>query len=50
MRGKYRKSFENPQPFAPNTVETVQFELPDISHTFKKGHKLMIQVQSSWFP
>jgi putative CocE/NonD family hydrolase len=50
MRGKFRNSFENPEPFKPNKIETVKFDLPDIAHTFKKGHKLMIQIQSSWFP
>jgi len=50
MRGKYRNSFEKPEPFVPGKTETVKFELPDVAHTFKKGHKLMIQVQSSWFP
>lgn len=50
MRGKYRNSFENPEAFKPGKIETVKFDLPDIAHTFKKGHKLMIQVQSSWFP
>lgn len=50
MRGKYRKSFENPVPFKPNAIEQVKFELPDIAHVFKKGHRLMIQIQSSWFP
>jgi putative CocE/NonD family hydrolase len=50
MRGRYRKSFEKPEAFTPNKVETVRFELPDIAHTFKKGHRLMIQIQSSWFP
>lgn len=50
MRGKFRKSFENPVPFRPGKVEQVKFDLPDIAHTFKKGHKLMIQIQSSWFP
>lgn len=50
MRGKFRNSFEKPEPFKPGKVEKVKFELPDISHCFKKGHKLMIQVQSSWFP
>jgi predicted acyl esterase len=50
MRGKYRNSFENPVPFKPGKIETVKFELPDVAHTFKKGHRLMIQVQSSWFP
>jgi putative CocE/NonD family hydrolase len=50
MRGKYRNSFENPEPFKPNKIERVKFELPDVAHVFKKGHRLMIQVQSSWFP
>ncbi len=50
MRGKYRNSYEKPSPFAPGKMDQVKFELPDIAHTFKKGHKLMIQVQSSWFP
>ncbi|KIC93340.1 CocE/NonD family hydrolase [Flavihumibacter solisilvae] len=50
MRGKFRKSFESPVPFKPNKTEQVKFTLPDIAHTFKKGHRLMIQVQSSWFP
>ncbi|MBI5857469.1 MAG: CocE/NonD family hydrolase [Sphingobacteriales bacterium] len=50
MRGKFRNSFEYPEPFRPNKIETVKFDLPDIAHTFKKGHKLMIQIQSSWFP
>jgi len=50
MRGKFRNSFENPVPFKPGKIETVKFELPDVAHTFKKGHRLMIQVQSSWFP
>lgn len=50
MRGKFRNSFEKPEAFDPNKIETVKFTLPDVSHTFLKGHKLMIQVQSSWFP
>ena len=50
MRGKYRNSFEKPVAFAPDKVERVKFELPDVAHTFAKGHKLMIQIQSSWFP
>lgn len=50
MRGRFRKSFEKPQAFKPGQVEEVKFELPDVAHTFKKGHRLMIQVQSSWFP
>ena len=50
MRGKYRNSFENPEAFSPNKITTVKFTLPDVAHTFKKGHRVMIQIQSSWFP
>src|ERR1700761_3763051 len=50
MRGRFRESFEKPVPFAPGKVETVKFAVPDIAHTFKKGHRLMVQIQSSWFP
>jgi putative CocE/NonD family hydrolase len=50
MRGKFRNSFEKPVPFVPNQPATVKFTLPDVAHTFKKGHRLMVQVQSSWFP
>jgi predicted acyl esterase len=50
MRGKYRNSFEVPEAFSPNKISTVKFTLPDVAHTFSKGHRLMIQVQSSWFP
>lgn len=50
VRGKFRNSYQNPQPFTPGSVESVSYELPDILHTFLPGHRLMIQVQSSWFP
>jgi len=50
MRGKFRNSFEKPEAFIPNTTTHVKFELPDVAHTFKKGHRIMIQIQSSWFP
>ncbi len=50
MRGKFRNSFEKPEPFVPGEKTKVSFELPDVAHTFKKGHRLMIQIQSSWFP
>jgi putative CocE/NonD family hydrolase len=50
MRGRFRNSFEKPQAFTPNKVEKVKFELPDVAHTFQKGHRIMIQIQSSWFP
>lgn len=50
MRGRYRKSFENAEAFTPNKVTEVKYTLPDIAHVFKKGHRVMVQVQSSWFP
>ena len=50
FRGRYRNSFEKPEAFKPGKVEQVKFELPGVAHTFKKGHRLMIQVQSTWFP
>ncbi len=50
MRGRFRESFGKPIPFTPGKVETVKFAVPDVAHTFKQGHRLMIQVQSSWFP
>ncbi len=50
FRGRYRNSFENPVPFVPNKVEQVKYDLGDVAHTFKKGHRIMIQIQSSWFP
>ncbi|WP_339650968.1 CocE/NonD family hydrolase [uncultured Salegentibacter sp.] len=50
MRGRFRNSFENPEPFEPNKKTPVNITLQDINHTFKKGHKLQIQVQSTWFP
>jgi putative CocE/NonD family hydrolase len=50
MRGKFRNSFERPEPFVSGKVTRVKFALPDVCHTFRKGHRLMVQVQSSWFP
>ncbi len=50
MRGKFRNSFSKPEPFVPGKITEVKWELPDVAHTFLKGHKIMIQVQSSWFP
>jgi putative CocE/NonD family hydrolase len=50
FRGKFRKSFEKPEPFVPGKVEEIKYELPDVAHLFKKGHRVMVQVQSSWFP
>jgi putative CocE/NonD family hydrolase len=50
IRGKFRNSFEKPEPFIPGKITPVQLVLNDIAHTFLAGHKLMVQVQSSWFP
>jgi putative CocE/NonD family hydrolase len=50
FRGKFRKSFETPTPFVPNQPDRIRFELPDVAHTFRRGHRVMVQVQSSWFP
>ena len=50
MRGKYRNSIEKPEPFVPGKITPVNFELQDVLHTFKKGHRIMVQVQSTWFP
>lgn len=50
MRGKFRNSFEKPEPFVPGQITKVNYTLPDVGHTFKKGHRLMIQIQNSWFP
>jgi putative CocE/NonD family hydrolase len=50
MRGKFRKSFERPEPFVPGKVEAINFDMPDVNHTFRRGHRIMVQVQSSWFP
>ena len=50
FRGKYRNSYEKPEAFVPNKIEQVKYKLGDVAHTFKKGHRIMIQIQSSWFP
>ena len=50
MRGKFRNSLEKPEAFIPEKNTTVKLKLNDIAHTFKKGHRIMVQVQSSWFP
>lgn len=50
MRGRYRNSFEQPEAFTPQKITKVRFSMPDIAHTFQPGHRLVIQVQSSWFP
>ena len=50
FRGRFRKSFSHPAPLVPNKPEEFTIDLHDINHTFKKGHRIMIQVQSTWFP
>lgn len=50
LRGKYRNNLEKPEPFIPNHPTKIKLQLNDIFHTFKKGHKIMVQIQSSWFP
>lgn len=50
FRGRYRNSFEQPEPFIPNQITNVKWTLQDAYHTFKKGHKIMVQIHSSWFP
>jgi putative CocE/NonD family hydrolase len=50
FRGKFRRSFERPEPFVPGRVDTVEFTMPDAFHAFRRGHRIMVQVQSSWFP
>jgi putative CocE/NonD family hydrolase len=50
FRGRFRKSFSAPVPLTPNKAEEFVIDLHDINHVFKKGHRLMIQVQSTWFP
>ncbi len=50
MRGKFRNDPAKPEPFVPNKISEVKFDLNDVAHHFKKGHRIMVQVQSSWFP
>ncbi len=50
FRGRFRDSFEIPEPFVPGEITEVKYQLPDVAHTFRKGHRIMVQVQSSWFP
>ena len=50
MRGKFRNSYEKPEPFSPGQITGANWTMPDICHTFRRGHRIMVQVQSSWFP
>ncbi len=50
FRGKFRLGFEKPVPFVPGKLERIEFTMPDVGHCFRQGHRIMVQVQSSWFP
>ena len=50
FRGRFRKSFKNPEPITPNKVELYTIDLHSLNHVFNKGHKIMVQIQSTWFP
>src|SRR5258708_8696689 len=50
MRGKFRNSYEKPEPFEPGKLTNLEWVLPDAYHTFRRGHRIMVHVQSSWFP
>jgi uncharacterized protein len=50
FRGKFRKSFEKPVPFDPGKPDRITFAMPDIAHTWRTGHRIMVQIQSTWFP
>ncbi len=50
MRARFRNSFSKPEPLKANTLTPLNFRLQDVLHTFKKGHKIMVQVQSTVFP
>jgi putative CocE/NonD family hydrolase len=50
FRGKFRKSFEKPVAFEPGKPDRIAFRMPDVCHTFRTGHRVMVQIQSSWFP
>ena len=50
MPARFRNSFEKPQPLVANTATKLAFTMPGVAHTFKKGHRIMVQIQSTWFP
>jgi putative CocE/NonD family hydrolase len=50
FRGKFRNSFEKPEAFVPGQRAKIEFDMPDVCHVFRRGHRVMVQVQSSWFP
>ncbi len=50
FRGRFRNSFEKPEPFTPGQPAKIEYVMPDVNHCFRRGHRIMVQVQSSWFP
>jgi predicted acyl esterase len=50
FRAKFRKSWEKPEPLVPGERTAIDFTMPDVYHTFRRGHRIMVQVQSAWFP
>jgi hypothetical protein len=50
FRGRFRGGFDKPEPFEPGRVTKVSFTMPDVFHTFRRGHPIVVHVQSSWFP
>src|SRR5665213_3453836 len=50
IRGKFRNSFSKPEPFTPGKTAKIEYVMPDVCHTFRPGHRIMVQIQSSWFP
>jgi len=50
FRAKFRNSLERPEPMVPGELTRIAFDMPDVCHVFRRGHKIMVQIQSSWFP
>ena len=50
IRARYRRSFEKPMAMVPNAPDSIRFDMPPIHHTFRRGHRIMVQIQSTWFP
>ena len=50
MRARFRNSYTKPEKMSPNKVTKIEFTLPDVNHSFLRGHRIMVQIQSSWFP
>jgi uncharacterized protein len=50
FRGRFRNSYSKPEAFTPGKTEKIEYVMPDIYHTFRQGHRIMVQIQSSWFP